>query len=553
MSEEAGGEAVVYLRCSDKKQAEKELSIPAQQRQCESFAAREGFLIKHAPFVDAGKTGTKDNRAGFQQAIRYALDNCDRVKAFICYDTSRFARNRLDAIKYKLQLRDAGIKVMYVTQQIGEDPDGEFLEGILELMDFRYSRVLGRTALRGMKEKALKGCRPGGRAPIGYRFINKGEVTGFPGNLTYEESEKGAVELMFRMALSGAGDKAIAEALDAGGFRTRDGRAVRKTSISYWLKSETYTGALVFNRRASGLGGRGKKDEEEVIRIPGVFPAYITVEDFDEIQRMRVKRSPKVTNPGVTATPHVLTGLLVCEKCGAAMTVERSYGRNQTAYLYYSCNSRKMKAKRTCEGVRLRVDKLEPQVLKFIYDELFSRERIEHLVRSLEKLKGRLIHEKESDRVRLQAELKRIDEKIGRLVDALVEGNIPKAEYERRVAQLKEREAELNAELAKIPQAVDVRHFKIPERTIQYFQEGLKELCQTKDPMQVKAFLSRYIEEIRVNETEAWITGSLAKEMKGGGGGDAESGASHCGAWLPLLDALRTSLLSLRRTVDISL
>ena len=48
-----------------------------------------------------------------------------------------------------------------------------------------------------------------------------------------------------------------------------------------------------------------------------------------------------------------------------------------------------------------------------------------------------------------------------------------------------------------MPQPVHIRHFKIPRRTIQYLQDGLKELGQTKDPMQVKAFLGRHIEEVR--------------------------------------------------------
>lgn len=514
------GDAISYYRCSDGKQAD--LSNPAQSREAQKYAQREGWRIVKE-FEDEGKTGTKDNRAGFQAAIRYALEHCDRVKALILYDTSRFARNQFDAIKYKIQLRDAGIRLLYVTQAISDDPDGEFLEGILELMDARYSKVLGRAALRGMKEKALRGLRPGGKPPYGLRFLKSGEPTEYKGNLTIEPTEAPYVKLMFEMAANGEGTRAIVKELTSRGITTKKGNPFHVSAVDQMLRNQVYKGDLVFNQRAYGLNGKGKKGAEEVILLPGVFPALVSPELWDEVQGIRKARCPTMVPGRRVTSPHVLTGLLTCAKCGGNMTIEFVYSRDKTRYEYYSCANRKMKTSQACVGTRLRADMIEPQILDYIYSKLLTDQTIEAFIRKLEKLKGKMALESNQGRERLESDIKTLNDKIDRLVDLFVDGLVSKAEYDQKLEGLKKRRTALETQLEKLPRTGDIRMFKVPEKLIGYFKANIRKLIEDREPVHVRQFLSRFIEEIRVDDTDAWIVGNLAKKVGIEGEGTAFS------------------------------
>ncbi|MBI4872603.1 MAG: recombinase family protein [Candidatus Riflebacteria bacterium] len=501
--------AILYLRCSSVGQAEKDLSIPAQRRHCEEFAVREGYEVKKV-FEDPGISGTTDSRPGFQAAIQFAYETAG-VKAFVVYDTSRFARNRMDALKYKLELRKAGIKILYSTQTIGDDPDGELMEGLLELMDARYSKVLGRMALRGMKEKARKGLRPGGRAPHGYRLLRDDEPRESIGNMALEPLEAQAVKLMFELASQGLGKKAIVEEMDRQGFRAREGGSFSKSGVGAMLRNPVYRGDLVFNKYGHGLAGKGPKDASEFIVVEGVFPAIVSAEQWEQVQDQRLSRMPSETPPGAVITPHVFTSLARCAKCGAGLTVESSYGQMGVAYTYYSCSSRKKKAKRTCPGVRVRTDRVEPVILDFIYSKLLSDDSIREVVEKLKGLKGTLAEEHGRERSRIEAELTRLKAKLSKLLDLYEDNKLDRSTLDERLATLQEKKKGLEERFAALPVSPDASQFEVPGRLMREYRDGLRELLDGRSPVQTRSFLSRFIEEIRISETQAVIVGRLDK------------------------------------------
>jgi hypothetical protein len=71
---------------------------------------------------------------------------------------------------------------------------------------------------------------------------------------------------------------------------------------------------------------------------------------------------------------------------------------------------------------------------------------------------------------------------------------------------------------------------EIPERTIKYFREMLAELLKEKEPRDVRHFLARFIDEIRISETEAVIVGRWDKAGEPHRAGSAPIGLD----WLPV-------------------
>ena len=87
----------------------------------------------------------------------------------LVYHTSRFARNRADAIRYKQELRGLGKTVVFVSQGIISGNDNDFLnEGINEVLDEHYSRNLSRWIEDGLRMKHEAGAA-NGKPPLGYR------------------------------------------------------------------------------------------------------------------------------------------------------------------------------------------------------------------------------------------------------------------------------------------------------------------------------------------------------------------------------------------------
>ncbi len=79
----------------------------------------------------------------------------------LVFHTSRFARNQVEARRYKRLLRERlGIKVLSVTQPIGEDhtdPCSFLAESVHEMFDEYYSISLSFWTRSGLREKARQG------------------------------------------------------------------------------------------------------------------------------------------------------------------------------------------------------------------------------------------------------------------------------------------------------------------------------------------------------------------------------------------------------------
>jgi len=133
--------AVAYIRESTEEQGRG--YSPGAQREAIRRFAEEHDLALSGEYVDFHSGWREaDDRPEFQRLMAAAAD-----RAFDCvlvYHTSRFARNQVEARRYKQMLRERlGIKVVSVTQPMGDDPSdpSTFLaESIHEMFDESPSR-----------------------------------------------------------------------------------------------------------------------------------------------------------------------------------------------------------------------------------------------------------------------------------------------------------------------------------------------------------------------------------------------------------------------------
>jgi Resolvase, N terminal domain len=72
---------------------------------------------------------------------------------------------------YVRKLAKNGIKLVSITQEIGDDPMHVMMRRMMALFDDYQSKENGKHTLRAMKENARQGFWNGSRPPIGYRIV----------------------------------------------------------------------------------------------------------------------------------------------------------------------------------------------------------------------------------------------------------------------------------------------------------------------------------------------------------------------------------------------
>ncbi|MBI4862828.1 MAG: recombinase zinc beta ribbon domain-containing protein [Candidatus Riflebacteria bacterium] len=279
---------------------------------------------------------------------------------------------------------------------------------------------------------------------------------------------------------------------------------------------------------------QGVKPTDEWVVVENAHEAIISKETWLRVQEFRKERCPAQTPPALTGANHALSGLLVHETCGARMVIDIAKGRKNKCYVYYTCSTRRTKAKEHCEGIRVRADQIEPYVLDAIYSKLLSDERVEALFRDLERIRANLAKDRDVKLGSWKRELSRLDAQEERLVTAVADGKMPPEAAKGRLEKIAKDRIEVQKRIDGLGTLVDVRQLRVTQDIIVGLRASVQAMIRTKDPRQIRTFLSRFIEKIVVGKDHITIHGSLEKARKTD---QATNGSYHRLAWLPGQDS----------------
>ena len=202
----------IYARVSSERQADKDLSIPAQLKVLKKYALGRGWDVV-AEYVDEAERARSANRPAFKDMIASAKNRVKPFDSVLVWKLSRFARNREDSVIYKSLLKSRNISVVSINEQVDESPVGLLLEGIIEVLDEFYSANLSQDTIRGMKENASRGFRNGGMTPFGYKRSPTSNGATTKSKLTLDDREAPIVTRVFDLAAHGQGAREIAKTL----------------------------------------------------------------------------------------------------------------------------------------------------------------------------------------------------------------------------------------------------------------------------------------------------------------------------------------------------
>ena len=401
--------AVIYARFSSS--AQREESIDTQVRACTEYADQNGMTVVRV-YADHAKSGRTANRPEFQRMIRDSASGA--FDAVILYTIDRFARNRLDSAMYKAKLKKNGVRVLYARQPISEEPEGIILESIMEGYAEYYSASLARSVKGGMKENALKAHSTGGNFPLGYTKAPDGSFVLVP-------AEADAVRLAFELCSKRTSKQRIADALNAKGYRKKDGSLFTRKSFETLLRNPKYYGLY-------------KYDD---ITVENGMPAIITKQLYDEVQAV-LTETARAKARYKAKEDYLLSTRVFCGCCQSPMIGESGTGRSGAVYRYYKCA--KQKKGQSCPKRPVKKELLERAVVDAVVQNVLTDETIDRIAE-----RAVAIMEKEaaenSARKELEARLRDVEKALRNLLSAVERG----LESESVQARINEREREKKA------------------------------------------------------------------------------------------------------------
>ncbi|UNC91640.1 recombinase family protein [Candidatus Contubernalis alkaliaceticus] len=398
--------AVAYTRFSSDNQREE--SIEAQMKSIKEYADRNNITIIRE-YKDEAMTGTTDKRPAFQQMIKDSAGGLFSLA--LVHKGNRFARNRIESAINKYALKQNGVKVIAVAEDFGDGHHAVLMESVLEGLAEFYSLELAAETMKGLLVNADKCLYNGGWVLYGYKVNDERKYE-------IEPEEAKIVREIFDRVHNGWSYGKIIQDFKIRGILRR-GKHWNKNTIYDMLKNERYTGVYIYNETPRKVNdkrnNRIKKENDEVVRIPGGMPVIISKETFNRVQGILRGR----VRPRGRKNTYILTGLIECGSCGAAYVGTNSYC-DKKEYLWYECSGKKRRGNCESKG-RIRKEVLEEAAVNYIVQqteeldpEEFTREYNAFLDMFTEGAFER-IHS-------INKELKEISVKVDRLLDAIEAG-----------------------------------------------------------------------------------------------------------------------------------
>ncbi|MEA3275397.1 MAG: recombinase family protein [Pseudomonadota bacterium] len=344
--------AVVYVRQSTMQQVDRHQESTRLQYALVDRAIELGWPQPRVMVIDEdlGRSGsTAEGRPGFQRLVGEV--GLDHVGIVLGIEVSRLARCSRDW--YQL------LEVCALFSTLIADADGLYdpttyndrlLLGLKGTMSEAELHILKQRMLEGKRAKARRG-ELAFRLPMGYVRHASGEVMKDP-----DEQARGVIETVFDQFERSATLNGVLRYLVEQDLRLpyrlvsgpRKGelewRRPNRVTLSNLLHNPTYAGAYVYGRRPidprrkqPGRPSTGRtvaKPEQWEVLIKDRLPAYIGWERYE--RNLRQLEANTAQGVGVARQgPSLLSGLLVCGRCGLHMVTQ--YNNNGRG-LRYQCS-----------------------------------------------------------------------------------------------------------------------------------------------------------------------------------------------------------------------
>ena len=277
----------IYARVS----TEHEAQLSALENQVDWYrpilAARPEWTLT-AQYIDEGITGTSaEKRPQFMKMIADAKQK--KFDMIITREVSRFARNTVDTLQFTRMLKEYGVEVFFINDNIKTfDGDGELRLTIMATLAQDESRKTSIRVKAGQQTSMQNGVFYGNGNILGYDRVGK--------ELVINPEQAKTVRMIFDMYLSGMGVMKIQYELEKAGRLTSTGKTKWFASyISHMLKNSFYCGIITYHKEYTPDYLKQRKIKNygamEYVQVKGTHEPIITEEEFEKVQAIMKSRT----------------------------------------------------------------------------------------------------------------------------------------------------------------------------------------------------------------------------------------------------------------------
>lgn len=327
--------AAAYCRVSTDKDDQLN-SLTAQQRFFRSYIESRPDWTLVGVFADEGLSGTSiKHRPQFSDMIRRALSG--EIDLIITKEVSRFARNTVDTLQVTRRLKEHGVGVIFLNDNIDtRDNDGEFRLTIMASVAQEESRKISERTRWGQLQAMKRGVVFGNNSLYGYTVKD--------GQLIVQPEQAEIIELVYhKFLVERKGVHTIARELTEAAVRPplRPSGSWSSTMVTRLLRNEKYCGDLLQKKyRTTDYLSHQKiinDDVEEKILLRDHHEAIVSRQQFEEVQAELAKRSAVAADKSKFSSKYWYSGKIRCSACGRSFIMKRARRANGKEYQRFVC------------------------------------------------------------------------------------------------------------------------------------------------------------------------------------------------------------------------
>ena len=507
----------IYTRVSTSMQVDG-YSLDAQKDKLKKYAEFQDMVVA-GEYSDEGKSGKNiEGRPQFLQMLKDIESGKDKVEFVLVFKLSRFGRNAADVLSSLQRMQDFGVNLICVEDGIDSSKDsGKLMISVLSAVaEIERENILVQT-MEGRRQKAREGKWNGGFAPYGYKLVD--------GYLYIADDEVDVIRIIFdKYVNTTMGASAVATYLNEHGYvkKKRQNNTLDMFSahfIKSILDNPVYCGKLAYGRRKNEkiAGTRNqyhivKQDDYPV--YDGVHEAIVSEEVWQMAQRKRQETGVKSEKIYNQEHENILSSILRCPVCGAAMygNVNRKKKKDGTLYkdyYYYHCKHRTTVNGHKCGYRRQWKQEMVDAAVEEVIRKLVTNPKFEQAIR--QKIGSRIdTEELETELEQLRKKLHQLNgakAKLGQQMDSL---DVTDKHYDRKYQDMEERLYKLYDDIDSVEEEIEevetriynVRQQKISGDNIYQFLLYFDKLYDKFTDAEKKEFLNSFIERVDIYEQE---------------------------------------------------